>query len=585
MKRISLLIFLALLLGCSNDGAPTAESESQAGHAELADADGWNKGGMATAANSHAVAAAIEMLKMGGHAVDAAIAAHTVLGLVEPQSSGLGGGGFMLVYEREEGELTFHEGREVAPSGATVDMFMIDGVVMNFFEAWQSGKSVGVPGIVALYASVHDQHGKLEWAEVLQPAIRLATEGFEVSPRLADFLPMMAERSQLAKNPPTAAYFYPGGEALQVGHLLKNPEYAATLTRIANEGISAFYTGEIAEAIATAAQAEPNGGTLTAADIEAYKPEKRPVICGGFRDLSICTSSPPSSGGAQIMIAGLYDHLSSGATSQADKIAAFVDAQRLAYADRDHYFGDPDEIDIPLDDLLHPEYLKHRATERIDPAAIPTPGDPGLLFGEDSTAALWSPDTTEEVAGTTHLSVIDADGNAVSMTATIEAPFGSSRWAAGFLLNNEMTDFAREVPTDGSRAANAITPGRRPRSSMSPSMIFDAEGDLLMVTGSPGGNSIPAYVAKSIVGVVDWGMSAQEAVDHPNIIARGESVRVEVNVETGQAIADDLKERGYKVQERDGENSGLHIIVVTPDGLDGAADKRREGIVATPVMN
>jgi gamma-glutamyltranspeptidase/glutathione hydrolase len=285
------------------------------------------------------------------------------------------------------------------------------------------------------------------------------------------------------------------------------------------------------------------------------------------------------------MIAGLYDHLSSGATSQADKIAAFVDAQRLAYADRDHYFGDPDEIDIPLSDLLHPEYLKHRATERIDPTTIPTPGDPGLLFGEDSTAALWSPDTTEEVAGTTHLSVMDADGNAVSMTATVEAPFGSSRWAAGFLLNNEMTDFAREVPTDGSRTANAITPGRRPRSSMSPSMIFDAEGDLLMVTGSPGGNSIPAHVAKSIVGVVDWGLSAQEAVDHPNIIARGESVRVEVNVETGQAIADDLKERGYKVQERDGENSGLHIIVVTPDGLDGAADKRREGIVATPVMN
>lgn len=585
MKRISLLLFFALLFGCSNDGEPTAQSEPQAANADVADADGWNKGGMATAANPHAVAAAIEMLEMGGHAVDAAIAAHTVLGLVEPQSSGLGGGGFMLVYERDEGELTFHEGREVAPSGATIDMFMNDGVVMDFFEAWQSGKSVGVPGIVALYESAHEQHGKLEWAQVLQPAIRLATEGFEVSPRLADFLPLMAERSQLAKNPATAAYFFPEGEALKAGHLLKNPEYAATLTRIANEGISAFYTGEIAAAIAIAAQAEPNGGTLTAADIEAYRPEKRPVICGEFRELSICTSSPPSSGGAQIMIAGLYDHLSSGAASQADKIAAFVDAQRLAYADRDHYFGDPDEIDIPLDDLLNPEYLKHRATERIDPGAIPTPGDPGLLFGLDSAAALWSTDTTEEAAGTTHLSVIDADGNAVSMTATVEAPFGSSRWAAGFLLNNEMTDFAREVPTDGSRVANAITPGRRPRSSMSPSMIFDADGDLLMVTGSPGGNSIPAYVAKTIVGVVDWDLSAQEAVDHPNIIARGESVRVEVNVEPGQSIADDLKERGYKVQERDGENSGLHIIVVTPDGLDGAADKRREGIVATPVMN
>ncbi len=584
MKRFSLLVLFGLFFGCSTDTTPTDQAESQTENTATNGSD-WDKGGMATAANPHAVAAAIEMLEKGGHAVDAAIAAHTVLGLVEPQSSGLGGGGFMLVYERENGDLTFHEGREVAPAGATVDMFMVDGVVMNFFEAWQSGKAVGVPGIVALYESAHEQHGKLPWAEIFAPAIRLATDGFEVSPRLAGFLPLMAERSQLAKNPQTAAYFYPGGEPLQAGHLLKNPEYADTLSRIATEGISAFYSGSIAAEIAAAAQAAPNGGSLTAADIEAYRPEKRPVICGAFRELSICTSSPPSSGGAQIMIAGLYDHLSSGAATQADKIAAFVDAQRLAYADRDHYFGDPDEIDIPLDDLLNPEYLKHRATERIEPGAVPTPGDPGLVFGEDSSAALWSRDTTEEVAGTTHLSVIDADGNAVSMTATVEAPFGSSRWAAGFLLNNEMTDFAREVPADGTRVANAIAAGRRPRSSMSPSMIFDSAGDLLMVTGSPGGNSIPAYVAKTIVGVVDWGMSAQESVDHPNIIARGESVRVEVNVEPGQSIADDLKERGYNVQERDGENSGLHIIVVTPDGLDGAADKRREGIVAVPNMN
>lgn len=285
------------------------------------------------------------------------------------------------------------------------------------------------------------------------------------------------------------------------------------------------------------------------------------------------------------MIAGLYDHLSADAASQADKIAAFVDAQRLAYADRDHYFGDPDEIDIPLDDLLNPEYLKHRATERFAPGAIPTPGDPGLLFDQKSAAALWAPDTTEEAAGTTHLSIIDNEGNAVSMTATVEAPFGSSRWAAGFLLNNEMTDFAREVPADGTRLANAITPGRRPRSSMSPSMVFDGSGELLMVTGSPGGNSIPAYVAKTLIGVLDWGLSAQDAVDHPNIVARGEMVRVEINAETGQAIADDLSERGYKVQESEGENSGLHIIVINPDGLDGAADKRREGLVAVPASN
>lgn len=279
------------------------------------------------------------------------------------------------------------------------------------------------------------------------------------------------------------------------------------------------------------------------------------------------------------MIAALYDHLSADSVNSMDKIGAFVDAQRLAYADRDHYFGDPDEIDIPLDDLLNPEYIKHRAKERFAPAAVPTPGDPVMVLRGEPTANQWSPDTTEEAAGTTHLSIIDTDGNAISMTATIEGYFGSQRWAAGFLLNNEMTDFAREVPADGSRPANAVAPGRRPRSSMSPSMIFDADGDLLMVTGSPGGNSIPAYVAKTIVGVLDWGMSAQEAVDHPNIIARGENVRVEVSVDPGLAIASDLREKGYNVQERDGENSGLHVIVVGPDGLDGAADKRREGIV------
>ncbi len=581
MKRTHLLIAVLFVFGCSPAEPPAPESTTAAPTAEL----GWDKGGMATAANPHAVAAAIEMLEKGGHAVDAAIAAHAVLGLVEPQSSGIGGGGFMLVYERQGGELTFHEGREVAPAGATIDMFMRDGVVMEFMEAWQSGKAVGVPGAVALYKSAHEQHGKLPWKDVFEPAIRLATEGFEVSPRLADYLPRMAQFSQLAKNPATAAYFYPGGEPLKAGDLLKNPEYAATLTRIAEEGISAFYEGEIAEAIAAAAQAEPNGGTLTAADIAAYKPEVRPVICGPFRALSICTSSPPSSGGAQIMIAGLYDHLSADATSQSDKVAAFVDAQRLAYADRDHYFGDPDEIDIPLDDLLDPVYLKHRATERFAPGAVPTPGDPGLVFDDESAAALWGTDTTEEAAGTTHLSIIDSEGNAVSMTATVEAPFGSSRWAAGFLLNNEMTDFARAVPTDGSRLANAITPGRRPRSSMSPSMIFDDGGDLVMVTGSPGGNSIPAYVSKTIVGVLDWGMSAQAAVDYPNIVARGETVRVEIGVEPGKDIASDLSERGYKVQESEGENSGLHIIVVDPDGLDGAADKRREGIVSVPASD
>jgi len=576
MKRLFVLVLVIAQTACSPSTEPV-ETPPAGGSGN----GGWALGAMAAAANPYAVDAAIEMLEKGGHAVDAAIAAHAVLGLVEPQSSGLGGGGFMLVYEREDGSLTFFDGREVAPAGATADMFMRDGEVMNFFEAWQSGKAIGVPGAVALYESAHAEHGRLPWADLFQPAIRLATEGFEVSPRLANYLPMMAERSRLDEDRGSAAYFYPDGKPLQAGQVLRNPEYAQTLTRIANEGPEAFYKGEIATAIAAAAQAEPNPGTLTADDIANYRAVTREVICGEFRDTKICTSSPPSSGGAQIMIAAIYDHLLTGDDTQADKVAAFVDAQRLAYADRDQYFGDPDEVDIPLNDLLDPRYLEHRATERIAPGAIPTPGDPGAVLHGEPVAGLFGADTTIEAAGTTHLSIVDAEGNAVSMTATVEAPFGTQRWVAGFVLNNEMTDFALELPADGNRLANAVAPNRRPRSSMSPSMVFDADGGLLMVTGSPGGNSIPAYVAKTIVGVLDWGMSAQEAVDYPNIVARGESVRVEVSVPPGADIAADLKARGYNVQEREGENSGLHVVVVRQDRLDGAADKRREGTVRT----
>jgi gamma-glutamyltranspeptidase/glutathione hydrolase len=573
MKAFPFLL-IPLLLGACSTGGELAQSEA----AEAASAPSWNRGAMVAAANPHATDAAIEMLKNGGHAVDAAIAAHAMLGLVEPQSSGIGGGAFMLVYENQNQSLVFHDGREEAPAGATADMFMRDGKVMGFLEAWQSGVAVGTPGAVAMYAAAHKEHGKLPWAALFQPAIRLADEGFVVSPRLAGFLPRIAKLGQLAKNPDTAAYFFPGGEPLQVGDLRKNPEYADTLRRVAVEGPEAFYSGEIAEKIARAAQAPPNGGTLTTRDIANYRARRREAICGDFREEIICTTTPPSSGGAQIMMAGIYDHLSAGAANQADRVAAFVDAQRLAYADRDHFFGDPDAIDIPLEDLLDPAYIKHRADQRFAPGATPTHGDPGAFFKRQARAD-WSLDTTEEVPGTTHLSIIDGQGNAVALSATIEAPFGSSRWVEGFLLNNQMTDFAREVPADGKPVANAIAPGRRPRSSMSPTMIFSANGDIRMVTGSPGGNSIPAYVAKSIVGVLDWKLTAQQAVDHPNMVARGEKVRVEVSVEGGQAIADDLKSRGYKVQEREGENSGLHVIVVTPAGLEGAADKRREGTV------
>ena len=542
----------------------------------------WDLGAMVSAANPHAVRAAIEMLEKGGHAVDAAIAAHAVLGLVEPQSSGLGGGAFMLVYERDEQSLIFHDGRETAPQGASIDMFMRDGKVIPYVDAWQSGIAVGVPGTVALYKNAHDQHGKLPWGSLFKPAIKLASDGFIVSPRMVNSIRQYGKVLGLDKNPTTADYFYPFGKILEVGHLLKNPEYAQTLTDIATKGSDAFYTGKIAKAIAKAAQAEPNPGTLNEQDIINYKAFKREVICGPFQDKKICGATPPSSGAVQIMIAGIYENLTLNVTNQADKVAAFVDAQRLAYVDRDHYFGDPDAITIPLKDLVDPAYLKYRASQRFAPSATPMHGDPVEFKHSMAQANIFGKDITQEAPGTTHLSIIDAQGNAVSMTATVGGPFGSPRLVGGFLLNSQLTDFAREVLPGQKAPANAVAPGRIPRSSMSPTIVFDADGNVLMLTGSPGGSSIIAYVAKTIIGVYDWGMSAQEAVNHANIIARGDKVRVEVSVEPGQAIANDLKKRGYNVLERKGENSGLHVIVVRENRLEGAADPRREGVVAIP---
>ena len=535
-------------------------------------------GYMASVANPYATKAAAEILARGGHAVDAAIAAHTVLGLVEPESSGLGGGGFMVVYQQANQSVTFYDGRETAPAGATVDMFMQDGQVLGFLQAKESGTAVGVPGAVALYKLAHDAHGRLPWAEVFRPAIRLATEGFVVSGKMANYLPMLQNVSLLASFPGSAEYFYPDGEPLQAGDFLRNPEYAATLTRIAEEGPAAFYSGEIAEAIAAAARAEPNPGTLTTEDIARYQAVNRDAVCGNWRHLQICGAMPPSSGAMQIMVARLYDGLVPENASQMEKIRAFVDAQRLAYADRDYYFGDPDRVSVPIELLLDPAYLSQRAATPVAPDELPTHGDPAAVLGNGS-AAIWSGDSTAEPAGTTHFSIVDDEGNAVAATMTVESIFGSARWAAGFVLNNQLTDFATEYDPELPEAANAVRPGARPRSSMSPTIVLDSSNELYMVTGSPGGNSIPAYTAKTILGIVDWNLSVAEAINFPNIVARGQAVRVETAREPGTEIASVLRDAGYEVQESRGENSGLHVILVKDGNLEGGADPRREGTV------
>ncbi|MFN3912399.1 gamma-glutamyltransferase, partial [Hyphomonas sp.] len=350
---------------------------------------------------------------------------------------------------------------------------------------------------------------------------------------------------------------------------------------------SAFYAGPLAADIVAAVAEGPDGGAMTLDDLGNYKVAVREAVCGVLQTgYKICSAPPPSSGGvAQNLIMGLYEYLKPAEDLNADEslyLKAFVDAQRLGYADRDHYVADADHVPVPTAELIDPAYIKARALEAFAPDAKATPGDPGVVLGKAPLRPMWGEDPTEPGAGTTHVSIIDMDGNAVSMTATVEAAFGASRMAGGFLLNNELTDFAREPTKGGKPVANAPGPDKRPRSSMSPTLVFDEDGDLFMVTGSPGGNSIVAYVAKTLVGVLDWGKTAQEAAALPNVIARGDVVAVEVDVAGGPEAAQALRDLGYTVEERTGENSGLHLIVVRDGGLEGGADPRREG-VALPV--
>jgi gamma-glutamyltranspeptidase / glutathione hydrolase len=544
-------------------------------------ANDWPHGAMVSAANPDAVRAAIDVLERGGHAVDAAIAAHAVLGLVEPESSGLGGSAFMLVYDRASATTVLFDGREVAPALATPGMFTIDGEELGFAERWPAGISVGVPGTVALYKAAHDRYGKVAWPTLFDAAVELATDGFELTEKFVQYHERLAPVVLSGDFPQAAAYLFPGGIPRAAGDRINNVAYALTLQRIAAEGIGVFYTGDIALDIVARVARPPLAGTLSAADLEDYSAVSRRPICAPFRENSVCSASPPSSGVAVVMIPALYEAmLTPGDVTLSDKVSLFIDAQRLAYADRDHFVGDADFVDVPLPQLVDPDYLERRAAERFAPDATPTHGDPLLFSGTSEAALHFSRDRSLEAVGTTHLSVIDRYGNAVSMTASVGAPFGSLRMTNGFFLNNQMTDFSTAPPAgDGPAAANAIAAHKRPRSSMSPTIVFDSNARPLLVTGSPGGNAIIAYTAKSILGILDWGLSPQEAADFPNIVARGESVFIEADATGGASLVEAMTARGYRVTPSSGENSGLHLIVVRPDGLEGAADSRRPGAV------
>jgi gamma-glutamyltranspeptidase/glutathione hydrolase len=521
------------------------------------------------------------MLRAGGSAVDAAIAAELVLGLVEPQSSGIGGGGFLLFYDGASEEITAYDGRERAPAGATPTMFLDgQGRPIPFIDAQTSGRAIGAPSLVAMLKLAHEDAGRLPWARLFEPAIRVAANGFEVSPRMARILAGAARAGRLQQDPGARAYFFDeSGDPRPVGYLLRNPEYAATLRAIAEQGPRALSEGSIADAIVAAAQRGPLPGALTHADLRAVTPRKLEPVCAIYRVYRACTIGSPSSGNATLAILGLYERARpapEGAQS-VDDWSAFLWASRLAYADRDHYMADDQFVPAPTQELVAPAYLDERA-QLIDVARAPRGVTPaGTPAGEalrDRWGQAWSDDS-----GTTHISIIDAWGNAVSLTATVESAFGSQRMVGGFLLNNQITDFSFTPTLKGRPVANAVAPGKAPRSSMSPLIVTDREGELQLVIGSPGGSSIIGYVARTTIGILDWGLTPQQAIDLSNATARTSPVAIEP-ARMPAGVADALTARGWELREVGAlEDSGLHAIRVAPEGLVGGADPRREGVV------
>ena len=542
----------------------------------------WRSGGMVAAANPLAVDAGVEILKAGGSAVDAAIAVQAVLGLVEPQSSGIGGGAFLVHYDASTGDVITYDGREIAPQGATPDMFlMADGKPMNSLDAIRSGRSIGVPGAVAMLEMAHREHGKLPWARAWQRAADIADTGFAVSPRLNEMITTAVGRGGLPAD--AAAYLTTDGRTpLPIGSTLVNKRYADSVRRIAREGAKAFREGPLADEIVAAARREPVPGTLSYEDLQAYRPTRLEPVCDTYRVYVVCGMRPPSSGGIAILsVLGTLENFemaSMGPTTAAGW-HHFIEAQRLAYADRDTYVADDRYTSVPLSGLIDKSYLRSRAALISANRAMQSvqPGNPpgSTPRGRDATGLF---------TGTSHFVIVDARGNVVSMTTTVEGLFGSQRMAGGFFLNNQLTDFSfRPVDESGAPIANAVAPGKKPRSSMSPTIVF-RDGHFELAVGSPGGNAIIAYVSKALVGMLDWNLSPQQAVDLPNVIARAAPIAELSRIDP--TIIEQLSAMGhaFRTNRSAGEGSGLHAVRVLADGrLAGAADTRREGrAVAVP---
>lgn len=579
MIRLFATVSILALAACAQDPAATSNDAPDA--ADPPAPEPAPISGMVAAAHPDAVEAGLQALRAGGDAVDAAIAVQTVLSLVEPQSSGIAGGAFMVRYDAETGAVTVFDGRETAPAAADEALFLdSDGEPLPYLQAWRSGLSTGTPGAIAMLAMAHDEHGALPWAAGFDHAIELAETGFEVAPRLSDISTRMAQFTDIEEVGTASEYLFDeDGQAWPVGHTLTNPAYASSLRTIAEDWRN-FYTGSIAEAIVAAVSESPRPGTLTLADLAAYEPVRRDAICTPYRAYQLCSAPPPSSGGVAMgSIFGMLETFDMSATGPetADGWALFIEASRLAYADRDRYVGDADFVAVPVAGLVDRAYLAERAS-LIDPSNAIETAQAGVPPGAEAQPE----DTTEDAPGTSHFVVMDRDGDVVSMTTTVESPFGSGRMAGGFFLNNQLTDFARDPRDEAGRLLpNAPAPGKRPRSSMSPTIVLDEDGGFVLATGSPGGNSIIAYTAKTLVAMLDWGLSPQDAAALPNVVARGDVVRIEEGFDP--EILAELERRGFTVEGGRGENSGIHIIRRLEDGtLVGGADPRRDGIAATP---
>jgi len=540
---------------------------------------------MAAAANPLATEAGLEILRAGGSAVDAAIAIQMVLTLVEPQSSGVGGGAFLLHWDGRR--VVAYDGRETAPMAAEDDLFLLpDGKAMPFYSAVVGGRSVGTPGAVRMLEVVHHQYGRLPWAKLFERAIRLAEDGFPLSPRLHV---QLGSDQYLKTDPAAATYFYTAdGTPKAAGTMLRNPSLAATLRAIAQRGADALHRGEIAADIVKAVRSHRNPGQLAESDLANYQVKRRESLCTDYKQWRVCGMPPPSSGGIAVgQMLGIFSvrniavvppvEVDGRLQPQADAVHLFSEAGRLAFADRARYVADSDFVPVDVPGLLDPAYLKQRAQLITDRSmGIARPGNPP---GRGSAA---TDDTSPHKLSTSHISVVDGFGNALSMTTTIEDVFGARLMVRGFLLNNQLTDFSFAPTADGLPVANRVQPGKRPRSSMAPTLVFDrASGQLVATIGSPGGSQIIGYVAKTLVGILDWELDVQQAISLPNFGSRNGPTEVEQG-KVDPALVEALKTRGHEIREIV-MDSGLQGIVRVrrPDGSlgwSGGADPRREGV-------